>query len=105
MERLSFKYESASADVNVDQSARVAVIFNFHSDTQGLGHGSMLMQQLVDYFDKQGYDAYLTAKPYGTHKMTLRVLIRFYERFGFIPTGASRRQRSMYRLSQNLQGL
>jgi len=84
MHTSSHWYKTASCRLVDWEDGRVT-LSSLHSEERNQGHATVLMQQMVDYFDNQNLTALLDAKPYGKRKdgLSTAQLITFYEKFGF----------------------
>jgi hypothetical protein len=73
--------------------AAAVVIQGFESGQPGSGEGTQAMQEICAAADASGAAIILDARPYATAAVTepmLRtVLVAWYGRFGFVPTGRS----------------
>lgn len=58
---------------------------NLEASRRGTGAGSRALAALAALADAHGVTLRLCAKPYGTDPMPPDVLVRFYERAGFVP--------------------
>lgn len=80
------KYESASA--RVKQVDGEYVLINVYSRDRGKGHGSGLMERVIEYADRNQIRLKLIARPYKTVArgdiLSSEALVDFYRRYGFI---------------------
>jgi GNAT superfamily N-acetyltransferase len=95
-----FNYEKATAKLVMWDESN-ATVSNVFSINRGKGHGTRLMQMIVNYADEKGLDLVLEAQPYGyADKMSPNTagLRAWYVKFGFQHVGENMMQRKTRKL-------
>lgn len=75
-----------SAQVTMTHSdSKTAKLSNLYSQERGKGHATSLLEEVMDYADKNGISLWLEVQRYGNPRNGLdnSQLIRLYEKFGF----------------------
>lgn len=82
--RRNFRYGGATAKVVIDSDG-TGVVKNVYSMTKNLGHGTGVMESIIEWAEKNDLVLFLEARPYGRPQqgMTLEALQVFYKKFGF----------------------
>ena len=84
LSRIAFYHKSASCALVVNKKGYFTLI-NLFSLEPGKGHAKELMQQIVDWADREQVKVILEPRQYGnSHGIPTTGLKAFYGRFGFV---------------------
>lgn len=99
MQTLLFKHEGASAKLSFWATGEPWVLKDLWSDTPGEGHAKAVMEQIIEYADKENIAIQLIAQQYGPirHGMDTKDLVIFYQKFGFEFATSDKRSGRMVR--------
>jgi len=79
-----FTFQSAQVTIT-HADAKTAKLSSLYSQRRGQGHATTLLEEVVEYADKNGISLWLEVRRYGDPHGGLdnSQLIRLYEKFGF----------------------
>jgi hypothetical protein len=87
IEPIVFEHKSARCELVVwDDIPLLASLSEVHSAVKGQGHATRLLNDVIDYADKNGLTIASAAQPYGDEEgaLSFTQLINFYKKFGFV---------------------